>query len=100
MKASATIGTGALLHFQLPRGKGALKHCPLFRLHDGRALLAGKRGENHDDPSTAWFCAHFFGDFDVYRANLVGRGNLFLDWGWNGHQKSNRSKVEEKEHIW
>ncbi|MCG6793958.1 nitric oxide synthase oxygenase [Geobacillus sp. YHL] len=53
--------------------------------------MAGKRGENHVDPSTAWFCAHFFGDFDVYRANVVGRGNLPLDWNWND------GEVEEKE---
>lgn len=53
--------------------------------------MAGKRGENCVDPSTAWFCAHFFGDFDVYRANVVGRGNLPLDWNWND------GEVEEKE---
>lgn len=53
--------------------------------------MAGKRGENHVDPLTAWFCAHFFGDFDVYRANVVGRGNLPLDWNWND------GEVEEKE---
>ncbi|QNU25040.1 nitric oxide synthase oxygenase [Geobacillus zalihae] len=53
--------------------------------------MAGKRGENHVDPSTAWCCVPFFGDFDVYRANVVGRGNLPLDWNWND------GEVEEKE---
>jgi len=51
--------------------------------------MRGKRGENHVHPSTARFCAHFFSDFDVYRANVVVRGNLFLDWSWNDCEESN-----------
>lgn len=44
LEASVTIGTRALLHSQLPRGKGVLTHCPLLLSHDGRALHAGEKG--------------------------------------------------------